>query len=532
MQSLVRTFAPSHIPQTEPLTADQIQNSAGGYVWEVSDIQKLKRFLILGTEGGTFYITERKLTKDNVKVVFKLIKEGRGQEVLDIIKEFSAENKVKKLDYLLFVLAICARNDNLDVKRGAYNLLNNIVKIPTHLFMFIEYCKILSDGSGWGRAHTRAIRDWYLSKQGLHLATLITKYQKRNGWSHRDVLRLSHTKPNKDFQKLIFKYIVKGTITSDDLIEETDLEIYEFLNAVEQVKSVDNENNLLELIQKYRLQREHIPTTWLNSVKVWKYLLQNMGITALIRNLGKMTSIGLFTNLLTVNVVCDKLKTAKVHPLNLLLALKTYSSGQGFKGSLKWNPIQSIINNLDQAFYNSFKVVEPTGKSFMLALDVSGSMTQNIQNTNINCIEASIALSMITASVEKNCYIYGFSNNFIPLDISPRRRLDDNLKIVNGMNFGKTDCALPMVYALKNKLEIDTFIVYTDNETWFGHIHPYQALKDYRRIMNMPNAKLIVVGMVANNFTIANPNDAGMLDVVGFDPSIPEIINSFVLEEF
>jgi 60 kDa SS-A/Ro ribonucleoprotein len=33
--------------------------------------------------------------------------------------------------------------------------------------------------------------------------------------------------------------------------------------------------------------------------------------------------------------------------------------------------------------------------------------------------------------------------------------------------------------------------------------------------------------MVSNGFTIADPNDSGMLDVVGFDTATPSIIADF-----
>ena len=75
--------------------------------------------------------------------------------------------------------------------------------------------------------------------------------------------------------------------------------------------------------------------------------------------------------------------------------------------------------------------------------------------------------------------------------------------------------------------QIDVFVVYTDSETWFGKIHPTEALKQYREKMNNPNAKLIVVGMQSNGFTIADPNDKGMLDVVGFDSAAPQIMSLF-----
>lgn len=58
---------------------------------------------------------------------------------------------------------------------------------------------------------------------------------------------------------------------------------------------------------------------------------------------------------------------------------------------------------------------------------------------------------------------------------------------------GGTDCALPMIYAKQKKLKIDVFIVYTDSETWFGKIHPTEALKQYRRVCVCVCVRLILL---------------------------------------
>ena len=95
---------------------------------------------------------------------------------------------------------------------------------------------------------------------------------------------------------------------------------------------------------------------------------------------------------------------------------------------------------------------------------------------------------------------------------------------------GSTDCAAPMLYAKKNKLKVDVFIVYTDCETWVGKVHPAKALQRYRAAMGI-DARLIVCAMTANDFTIADPNDRGMLDMAGFDSAAPEVIRTFATGE-
>jgi 60 kDa SS-A/Ro ribonucleoprotein len=135
-------------------------------------------------------------------------------------------------------------------------------------------------------------------------------------------------------------------------------------------------------------------------------------------------------------------------------------------------------------------------------------------------------MALVTAATEREHAFVAFTSGLSPLSISPRQRLDDVLRVVERLPFDATDCALPMVWARENRVDVDTFCIYTDNETWAGSVHPAQALRTYRHARGIP-AKLVVVGMTSNGFSIADPNDAGMLDVVGFDTSTPPVIADF-----
>ena len=111
--------------------------------------------------------------------------------------------------------------------------------------------------------------------------------------------------------------------------------------------------------------------------------------------------------------------------------------------------------------------------------------------------------------------------------LSTKWRLDDITQRTRAIPMGGTDCALPMVWARRNKLRVSAFVTYTDSETWAGNIHPAQALRQYQDEF-VGNAKAVVVGMTSNGFTLADPNDRGMLDVVGFDTSVPAVRSDFV----
>ncbi len=64
------------IPQGEPIPGSaQVPNSAGGYAWALDRWGRLDRFLVLGSEGGTYYVGERALTRENAAAVAEAIAE-------------------------------------------------------------------------------------------------------------------------------------------------------------------------------------------------------------------------------------------------------------------------------------------------------------------------------------------------------------------------------------------------------------------------------------------------------------------------
>ena len=233
---------------------------------------------------------------------------------------------------------------------------------------------------------------------------------------------------------------------------------------------------------------------------------------------------------------------AGVHPLELLAALHGYRAGRGARGQGAWLPVAAIVDALDAAFHASITGAAPAGGRTLLALDISGSMsTGSIGGVpGLTPRIASAAMALVTAASEPGhaCVAFtaatgGYGGRWgggVPalsaLAISPRQRLDDVVEEVGKLPMGGVDCALPVLWAHKHRVDVDTFVIYTDNETWAGNVPPAQALRAYRDARGIP-AKLIVVGMTSNGFSLADPDDAGMLDVVGFDPSTAPVIADF-----
>ena len=292
--------------------------------------------------------------------------------------------------------------------------------------------------------------------------------------------------------------------------------------------------------QNKKIQREHLPTELLNTPQIWNSLLSGMGMTALVRNLGKLSQVGVASSrsqdIIRMLTDAKNVKESRIHPLQVLVAMKTYSQGKGDLGSMTWTVNSYITTALSTTFRQAFGNITPTGKRFMIGLDVSGSMSMCMcaGAKNITPREGSVAMAMMTLHAEgaQNVHIYGFSNIFYNFNgkIRPEMTIQDAIKATD-VPFGATDCALPMTEALKmytrNGVGIDVFCVYTDSETYAPTVHPQVALEEYRRVTGI-DAKLIVIGMVANQLTIADPKDKNTLNLAGFDTSTPELISMFV----
>ena len=545
----------SQTPQNEPLPGtNQVRNSAGGYSWQVDQWDQLKRFLILGSEGGSYYANERTLTVDNANNVLACI-QADGERVVREIVAISTEGRAPKNDPAIFALALAASVGDADTRKAALAALPEVCRTGTHLFTFAETIKGMR---GWGRGLRRAIGKWYTTRPNRKLAYQLVKYRQRGGWTHRDTLRLSHPKPASEVQKALFQWV---THRNDETLPEAlnwtqDVNVPQdealaFIWGFEQAQRTENVDTVLKLIDAFDLPREALPTQVLNDEAVWYALLEKMPMTAMIRNLATMARVGvlklhsageatIIQRLTDVNL----LRKARIHPIQVLSAMRVYALGYRLRGRAtpygfyaqpgerEWTPSARVLDALDKAFELAFHNIEPTGKRTMLALDVSGSMGGGMIAgvPGLTPRDGAAAMAMVTARTEPNYSVVAFADKMMPLNISARMRLDDVIKATSNLPFGGTDCALPMLYALENGIEVDTFVVYTDSETWFGKVHPAQALRNYRETTGIP-ARLIVVGMVANQFTIADPNDAGMLDVVGFDAAAPGLIADFARGE-
>lgn len=534
MQKFHKAVNLKQTAQNQPIPGrgEMIRNRAGGYNFPIEDRSFLLRFLVTGAGAGTYKVGNAPELVSSLNRLITIVAKN-GMAVLDEVVRFSTEGRGPSNDPALYVLALCSGAGE-EVSRKALhpNIFTQVVRTGTHLFTFLEYAKTVR---GWGRGFRKAISSWYTSKNIEQLTYQVLKYRQRNGWSHRDVLRKAHPETRNSHVSNLFRYVVDQRKTESVVHQtcETNGQVWAF----EAAQRATTPKVAVDLIKNHNIPWEFLPTELLGHASVWEALLPKMNMMAMVRNLGRMTSLGVIDHRnAAAKLVADKLgnaealKRSMIHPFAILNAFATYKSGNGVKGGLTWSPSDVIMDALDNAFYRTFGNVTPSGKRTMISMDVSGSMDWNYLSSNpaLNCRMGAMAMAMITAASEPKTHINAFCSEIQEVGVSPMNSMYENIKLVNDLRFGATDCAAPMLHALKKGLEIDTFVIYTDNETWAGrHGHPSQVLARYRQETGI-NAKLVSVAMTTNmSNTIADPRDPGMLDIIGFDTATPNAISLF-----
>ena len=463
----LKNFMETPTPQSEPLP-DMVENSAGGYSYQVSDMELLRRFLILGSEGGSYYADQRKLTKQNAEAVRRCI-ENNGMATVQEIVNISTARRAPKMGPPLFALAMAASHGNDKTRKFALQMLPAVATIGSHLQMFVDYVGTMR---GWGRGLRTAIGDWYYARDISNAVYQAVKYRQRYNWTHRDLLRKSHPKnpDNLGLWNELFAWITHGTLPADT-------ETLGLIHAYEEAGTA-RIPRLIQLITEHHLSWEMVPTEKLDNKDVWYALAQDMPVNALIRNLATLTRVGAVSHMdagWLVQQLHTKMNTNRrvIHPLNVLSALLTYRAGKSVRGSHTWDPIPRISSALDEVFYLAFRQVPQTNQRLYMAVDISGSMSyRDVAGVpGLTPHMAASAMAMAIVHREPNYYIAGFftreerssnrsgTNVMTPLDITATDNLHDAMAKTQALRFGRTDCSLPMLDALEKKWPVDCSVI-------------------------------------------------------------------------
>lgn len=524
-------------PQSQPIPGrepEMIANNAGGFGFVLDDWERLMRFLVIGSENGTYYVGEQKLTAENAAVVIRCLKQD-GVRAVTMAHDVNVNNRAPKVDQQLFTLALAMKHGDQAAKDAVRRFAPAMLRTGTHLLHFVA---MLDSLGGWNRSKRRLISEWFTGHDADWVALQVLKYQNRDGWTMRDVLRVAHPYTTSPRHDAVMAWVC-GKLTPEKMEHNALPGILQaHVNMTESV-SGPVERALWGISQS--LPREALPTEALVSPLIQLAMLPSMPVHALIRNLGNLTSSGLLANsdhaAIVVNKITNKetLARARVHPFAILLATLVYKSGAGFRGSKTWVPVPAILSALEDAYDLAFENVAPTGKRILIGIDTSGSMHMPCVGTPIAASTAAAAMAITLARMEPHATVVQFDTEVRKIVPITKRTGIASLEEHSG---GGTDLSAPLRWSMGEessvrrvlagkKAEYDAVVLLSDNESWHGRAHTSQVLEAYRKSVNR-GTKLVVCAMAASHASVVDPQDALSFGACGLDANLPSLVADFI----
>ena len=519
-------------------------------MFPIDEWSRLLRFLIIGTEGGTYYVDEERIQTENLLNTAECLHED-GPRVVEITAQVAESRRAYKTTHALWVLALAMRSKNLETRRAAATNFLRVVRTGADLLNFAAIYLHGGTGKearrhgeklgGTGRLWRAAIRKFFF-QDPERVAYQIAKYRERSGVSMADLLRLSHPKFGKDDQDrhAIARWILGKMGDLPPEAWEQASRVQRQLLAYEAAKQA-SEGELIRLIEEHGLTWEMIPSEK-RTPRVWRALLPRMPAWAFVRNLGYLTSIGVLDDPEAREIALRKIQDlprSPVHPLRIMLAALSYESGKGRRR--EWSPIREIVRGLNWAYRERLGRSQPIGKPFLLALDISGSMWGGETQAGVLPIHAAAAFGLYVLWREPEAEVIGVDTSIHPLrgagllgrsmeDMTIHKFVD----LLEKVGRGGTDLSLPFKHALDRVARGDppphAIVTFTDSETWAGHEHPFQVLRQLRSRTNVP-VRAVNVAATATGYSLLEPDDPLAFQVVGFDAAVVDMVSEVIAAE-
>jgi 60 kDa SS-A/Ro ribonucleoprotein len=281
------------------------------------DALRFRRFVLFGHEAAVYSTRLLPFDAEALSGVQRCLRTDGGWAVESIIEAVAPA---------LFALAMACspRFADTDTNKRALSAVPRIVRNGAQLRRFAAYASALR---GWGRGLRSAIARWYLAWPVGELARDMLRDVSGQGWSHADLLRLSHPEADSAARNALFRWAVEGGLgpaVPDEL---------RAVQAVEWLKTADEEREAVRLVEDYRLHHDWIPAKWRRSAAIWETLLGTLSYSAMVRHLTTMAEAGLLAPqsvaaALVVTRLADRERIARshIHPVSLLSARYLYAA--------------------------------------------------------------------------------------------------------------------------------------------------------------------------------------------------------------
>ncbi|XP_075226845.1 RNA-binding protein RO60-like isoform X2 [Lycorma delicatula] len=520
---------------------------------------RLKRFLHYGNEEAVYIPGHKQLKVEKLKSIEALVHKGKAADAVNIILKAHAGGYFAQREAVIFALAVCAKQKlSVPLKEAAYSAVKKICITSQDLFLFIKYLHDLGDKTNTGHGWKRAINDWYLSKETMELAEIVTKHRSHFQYTHKDIFKLSHIKTEDIGKRTVIMYVMRGLQEAvKQFSNEKDAQaVLTYLQAVEDFKHTTDVNVAARLIDSHTLTLEYVNTHegLLKTREIWLSLIPTMTPNKLLDCLQTLSIRGLLKgNTPLVRRYYDALNNptavveSGIQPARVFIELRTYELSAKEKVALavklnrewatkksaaapKTNPI--IVDAIHKLFKSSFKMLVPTGLRYLVAMDGRDKLWVNRcwHSRYVTLGEAAVLVALNLISAERDVVFGSFvapQSHFSPISIAKESSI---MELTSKVKARGVSVVPPLVHSVfswaeANKKLIDVFIILGDNTLQVDRVG--SELMRYRRTMQLPNTKIITCSLNGPCKRSREVQGNGQLCIFGFDEHTPRVIEGF-----
>ena len=316
----------------------RLPNSAGGYAWAVDDWTRLRRFLSSARRAARYYASEWTLTRENAAGGrARAVREDGPRAVAEIVavSERAGRRRTTRR---------CSRSRwrraSATWRRGRRRSRRCRRCAARARTCSSSRRSSRASAAGAARCGARSAAGTPARRSDA-LAYQAVKYRQRAGVTHRDLLRLAHPAAPRRRRQPDARGLgrARSPVRVDRPRRRDGRPAAARRGLRARAGGGDAGARRRRSSASTGLPREALQPEHLTSPEVWEALLEDMPMTALIRNLATMTRVGVLApgSDGTATAVAqlgdaERIRRARVHPIALLAALRTYAAGRGARG--------------------------------------------------------------------------------------------------------------------------------------------------------------------------------------------------------
>lgn len=498
--------------QKNPYVRADAVNPEGFPSFKRSDEEAYLQVLLTNTLTGTYYAQESDLLKESLDLHARMAQHDPGFVARALV--YARSEGLMRMQPIVGLAYLSKADHTL-----FHKVFSRVILTPGDLTDFVEIARGGVTPGGMGRSIKTAINAWLNSMSEYHAIKYAAGGQ---GYSLRDVLRVSHPVPVNPVQDAIFLWLTDPEKWNQPERRALTPQI----DAFEQIKQLDlgqpDQSAARALIAGGRLPYEVVTGLLKPDVETWVELMRQMPYLALLRHLNTLQRAGVLRSEEHARYVAQRLTNAEALSKARILPFQLFMAHRAFNDEVPAERLvgEALVEAMDGAFVN----LPDLGGKVCIAPDVSGSMSgMTGKQSKVRYIDIAGLFAGALLKASPSALVLPFENQVVKIKLSARDSLMTTAAALAKIGGGGTAVSAPVSYLLDHKVKVDTFIGVTDNIEWAtdqsGRLGFLPTWHEYKTQV-APDAKAFLITIAPYRNAVAPQTEPDVHTIYGWNDTV------------